>query len=364
MRLFLFLFLLHAGMLSAQDFTWEKDHPGIRFTAVVKDVKGSRGKEILDILNRDFPFLIHPQGFDVYQNVSIFPGTPCTGYVSVGLPKYYRFQGGAVTRQSGHYTWVSFLFNNRELLMDPHSEIFHEETKRFGFPAMFTDTFGVEEVEVNGFRMGYTVNRFANHMNRQWVLNLRHRPCFLPVTQGEYLSLWIHKLEWDLEKETRALDKDKEELKAMEARPEMKEALVQIQEYREGTRQWIAFLKRKITYYRERLAHMPEEEKKKPAHYAMPKQTARRYAAGPQVKDSVYGHMSYEPDEGVEGFVPPVRIFRYNPDFFDKSLPATSIQLLIITDGYYEEDPDPLKKFLDEKLYPRLDYAAIARLMY
>jgi len=359
----LFLFFLSNFHISNAQYVWEKDYPGHFSSAIFNDLKNYRGKEVMAMVN-SFSIISRPKGFSVNESYHArMKDHHAVGDIMFSFPIWFTYDHSAPQLQKDDIYGFTFIFNDRSFLRDQHSILFPEETNALGLPEMFTDTFQVQEREMNHYILGYTLNRFANRNNRMYVLNPRRRACFRAVTREEYLRLWIGKLGLDINKETEQLSRDREELKPLLDKPEF-QSIRQVSEnalkMREG---YITFLKERKLYYQHLLAGLTPEQEKSPAFYTLPKDPPIITNANGSYSVRMNGHLNYEPDEGAPA-IATGPVLTYSDDFFDTSLPPTVLQLIVIYDGFTEEAKDPLKDFFDEKFYAQFDYRKLADLMY
>ncbi|MFL5742480.1 MAG: hypothetical protein ACJ75B_19810 [Flavisolibacter sp.] len=362
-RLYLyFSFFLISHCCFAQDITWEKDHPGIFSPPKPVPVKNFNANSIYTIINR-IPFITSPKGFDVSENTNLrLEGNHYEGSLLTGFPKYYRYQNGPIQKQ-GEYCIHIISINNPSRLFDAHSKVLQTESDHLHLPDIFTDTFAITYKIMNNYPVGYAINTFANSNGRLFILNPRHRACFIPVTKEEFLKLWIGKLGLDIAEREKGMEDLKESIRSLSQNAATKNQTADLEKVQQGSLRWLDFLKEKKKEYERRLSSMSSAEKKEPASYSMPKNVAMMQDRSGNYLEKISGHLPYEPDEGAEAFeVRP--LFRLNPDFFDNRLPATSMQLIVFSDCYSEESKDGLKAVLDEEFYPKIDWKDIAALMY
>jgi hypothetical protein len=348
--------------LHAQDFVWEKDHPGIIRPIPTCPVKNFRANTLFEILHR-IPFIAKPIGFDVAHGISVsLEGKVYQGELLIGFPKYFRYQKGPVQQQEV-FCSEAFIINDPWSLMNKNSILFSNETGQLGLPTMFTDTFEIEEKDMNGYPVGYTTSSFANRGTRMFVLNPRHRPVFLPVTREQYLQLWIGKLKKEVADGWKKDAEFTESIKQFSENPKMKSGVPELEKIQKASQALLRFLDEKRKTYEQRLKALTAEEKKAPAYYSLPTDVANWKDKNGNYKEVITGHMPYEPDEGADA-VEVKPLFRFNPEFFDRSLPNTAFQLIALLDCYSEEDHNELKTFLDQEFYPKINFRDIAALMY
>jgi hypothetical protein len=361
MRFIILITLTICSLFGSAQFVWQKDHVGQFKKVIQNDVKNFHGQDVLSILNR-VSFMTHPKGFDILENYNMTrKGKVVSGTIYIGMPKYYTYEHGPVQKE-GEYCILQVHINEPAELMNSQSYLFPEEANHLGLPEMFTDTFIVNEQKFNGYPVGLALSTFARSNDRVYVLNPSHRSCFRQLSQAEYTSFWIGKLGIDIKTETESLATNREDLKQLTGKPEFAAVLQQAEKALDMRENYILFLKAKKEYYSKKLAAMTPEQKKVPARYVFPKEPAIVSNNDGGYTVNMDGHINYEPDEGQPS-LSTVPVFTFNKNFFDPSLPPTSIQLFVIEDCYNPEDHVELKEYLDEYFYPRIDYKDIAKLM-
>jgi hypothetical protein len=361
--IFVLFFLSLISGVNAQEYTWEKDYPGTFLSSGPSPVKNFKAKEVFDIFNQ-LPFITRPKGFDVKEVIMITKeesqADVYSGNLIMSIKKYYRYHNGPIEKSEG--PGFKIKINNRNWLMNTKNQPFGTELDQLHLPPVFTDTFPVRYETINGYMVGTAFNlEFGG--SKMFILNPRRKALFVQLTKEQFLKVWISKLELEIKETSSGLEESRQTVKSMASNLALKSTMEEMEKINRSTAAWIDFLKEKRAAYEKKLQTMTVAEKALPAFYSMPKEVALRQDSHGKYFEKISGHLPYEPDEGVESFeTRPIYIF--NPSFYDPNLPKTAFQLMIILYPFDTNSTDELKTTMDENLFSKINYKALAELMY
>lgn len=356
------VFALFVGLLArSQGSDWHKDVEGKLFPVTGKSVQGLKADEIFKIINR-IPAISDPKGFNVKEWFETsMDGKTYSARLYVNFYQYYSFDKGPVQLQTSHPYSISIYVNEPKQLMNEQSILFGQEAIQLKSPVMFSDTFGLDYKNTNGYNVGHGINTEFESNIPIYVLNPGGLSFFRPITQEEYLRFFIGKLGLDIEKDQKQMDANKSDLAN---NPLMKSSLPEFEIGQSLLKKWIEFLKQKKQYYEKKLSAFTPAEKKAPASCALHLQSAQLIDENGNYVEHLSGHIPYEPaEEGTDAFkVIPLYTFKKDP--FDTKFPKTSFQIIVIKEGFRVDEVNEIKSFLSEQFYPLLSYKDLAVLMF
>ncbi len=360
----IFIVCLFHNFASAQDgIIWAKDHPGLYHKSKPCSISGFKLNAIYDVLNQ-IPFLTHPKGFDVYENVNVRPiqnDKAYRGGLLLHFDAYFNALGKGIIHVPQKFLLLNIRVNETEELMNNNSVILLDESSRLDMPLIFTDTFAVKYEEINGYSVGYVVNNELGRDIPYYVLNPKHKACFIQWTKQQYIEFWIKKLNLDFDDIAKQLVQDKKDYKETQNNETLKAILPQLEKGIKYDNNMYTYYKEKKKYYEDMLAQMTVTEKKQPAYCHLSEKNSLVIVdkAG-NILDHFSGRMSYElASDDSENVVP---LLMFNPTFFDSHLPKTSIQFILF-DGIGESAEEFVKNVQDQ-FYSNIPYKEIAALMY
>lgn len=315
-------FLLAYTFATAQKAVaiWAAEHEGYYMKTESNDKAQVKAIELLKVLRR-LPFFTHPIGFDLSENLHLkVEDGIYKGSIVLAMPKYY-YDYKQRLQKEGEYCHLNIHYNDLAALFDSHKMVLNDENTE-----LYTDTTRISEITMNNYPLGYATSTFAGSGIRMFVINPKRISYAVYATREDFAKCWISKFESEIQ----SMDKN---------------------------HPYTRFIREKINYYKN-ILNQPIAERRRPANYS------NGDYLGP--KDPLLGpykgFFPYElsdKEEDSNNY-----LYKLNPGFFDKRLPLNAIQVLVFEDGFSERDSDELKNFLDKEFYPKLDYKAIADLMY
>lgn len=398
----LFILVIISLYSHAQGVDWEKNVPG-KFFIVGHECKhchstpkiaAFKTDAVFDVV-RQLPIIKQPVGYDLHEQMrATTHNNILQGSVVFKFYSYYSYQKGPV-EQSTEPESFSIIINQQENLVNKKSLIeFHlpSQTKSSdpwaNLLPMFTDTLELEYKTLNGYEVGEAFD--SGWRYRVWVVNPKRLKFFRHVTQEEYLGYWLGKLQYDIDELENGIAEIK---KAPEAFPEVDlssvpdslrdkitktlaeakkgadEAMKSVQpEMEKGLRQnekLLAFYKKKQAYYQQMFKTMTPEKRKAPAYFAYYKHDALVVDQNGNTVENIEGNMQNEPYEGRETLsdVPILPIYTFIKEPFSKVIPKTGFQLITVVNSY-DDDKNDLKTFIKNEGILKLNYKALADLMY
>ncbi|PWT73722.1 MAG: hypothetical protein C5B59_12660 [Bacteroidetes bacterium] len=334
---------LVAGTADAQQKqNWDRS-PGKVHKGPVP-AQASKYAAVQDVLNRS-SFLQSPEGYDVMEAAladldeksGIYKGS-----LVIGLPLFFREPNGALSRQA-EYEHVVVAFNNPTALLALNAGVYRQETEKLGLPLFFTakDTLAYLVSITDGVRVGKGVDRpgndaFGHHF---FVLNPSGRSVFVPVPEEKYIRLCIGKWRMDEEEEMRKLAENEGYLRKMASDKNQQRFISEYQEAGKRMQERIDLDESRLKAAEQKLGLMTAKVRNAPAI----------------------------DDEALTGFktLQPQALYMFNPDFYDRTLPKSAIQLMVIWDpatlaGIRFRESDA---FMEKNFFDKLDFKALSDLM-
>ncbi|MGZ3939538.1 MAG: hypothetical protein ACXVLT_13040 [Flavisolibacter sp.] len=318
-----------------EKFVWAGDTAGMLYRQKPQTLPGLKTDDVWKIFN-ETPFLKDRKGYNVEEATyldSRDANEIVTGTLAIGLPELYRSSDGVLHPQEEFYT-VRISFNKIGDEKKAPGFLFGSVSEKFHLPKVLTDTLRYSYELINGSWIGYKVGNDGE--GDLYIINPRMKPLFGVLTKEQFCRIWIAKLQTDVETIKTQTQMDS------------KISANRLTAYNE-----------KIAAYQQKLNQMSETEKQEQA-YALP------YVQGHKpsnFKENIQNDfdLPYELcDRGKAGAIP---LFTYNESFFDRRLPKTAIQIMMIRGLKHKSRMTHIFPALESGFYSKIDYREVERLM-
>ncbi len=362
MKFFLSLFLLAGFQLYAQNDLTQIPGKLYHDSRPEANRPGIRG--IFQTMEK-LSFINAPKGMHIQENYISYNKQGDNGKLLFSMNQFYKDGSGNIKANTDEPPAISVVLNKPDELMDANSIFYNGEDFGKALPIMFTDTFEINYVEMNGFLVGQTLD--TRFKNKKFVLNPKQTALFRFVTQEEYLKYFIATLKKQIAEDSVHQTKMKAELAPLRNNPSFKTTLADIESINEAMLKYFGFMKKKKQFYEKKLAMLSPAEKNAPAYRLGHKDLALPMKNGKPVEE-ISGHLEYEPTDDNEDLLFKIPVFTFSENFSSTRLPKGAIQLIVIKSPFIEGDVgsmnNPLKKLVEKEVIPLISYRELAGMMY
>lgn len=352
---------------NAQEFKWAKDAEGKLYPMNKIPYPGFRSKEVFELFHH-IPAISHPKGFDVRESWTAHTKlVPKSAILIFAIHHYFTYKNGPIKKNNNQPPQIEVSINNPEDLVDRHSSIFIDETEALGMPIMYTDTFPTSYQDINGYGARYFINNNYSSNLKSYLLNPMNLRIFKAVTREEYLKVFINHLDIEIKQQTEANAETKKTITSFEKNDQLRNSLDDLRQVNESMIKWVDFLKSKRSYYQKKLISLSQEERKKPATWAMYNNPANTKDKKGNYLETISGSLPYEPMESTEGILASGHLYSFYEKIFDNRLPGTAFQLIIISEPYWQGPLKGIQKemreFFEENVYPFFPFKEMEAIM-